>query len=402
MTERAPVTLLGRLTSLVELRREIHHWPELRFQEHRTAALVEARLLASGYTVRSGVGGTGLFAFREPAGSGPHVLIRADMDALPVTDLKDVPYASAVPGVAHACGHDVHTVVALGVAERFAETRMPPGRVSFVFQPAEERPFGQPSGANAMLAEGILDGSPPDAVLGLHCWPDLPVGSVGIDERIAMGAKDAFRITLTGSGAHAATPSRGRDAILGIAQLVTALHQGFSRMRDAGDLAVLNIGTVRGGTSQSIIADRAETTGTVRTVDPVVRARLRTEIDRIATASAAMLALDCEVTWADEMPPIINDPRLVRCARVVAEDLLGRENTRLLTVPPMTSDDFALFAELAPALYLKLGVCGGGACSPLHNGAFDIDEGAIGVGVAVLHAITTQILTRTLDGWDPV
>lgn len=358
-------------------------------------------MLASGYTVRSGVGGTGLFAFREAVAPGPHVLIRADMDALPVTDLKDVPYASAVPSVAHACGHDVHTVVALGVAERLAETPLPLGRVSFAFQPAEERPFGQPSGANAMLAEGILDGWPPDAVLGLHCWPDLPVGSIGIDERIAMGAKDAFRIKLTGKGAHAATPSRGRDAILGIAQLVTALHQGFSRIRDAGDLAVMNIGTVHGGTSQSIIADAAETTGTVRTVDPVVRARLRTEINRIATASAAMLALDCEFTWADEMPAIFNDPRLTRCARMVAEDLLGRENTRLLTVPPMTSDDFALFAELAPALYLKLGVCGGDTCPPLHSGAFDIDERAIGVGVAILHAITTQILTRTLDGWDP-
>ncbi len=387
---------------LVALRRQLHRSPELRFQEHRTAAIVESRLRASGYTVRSGVAGTGVFAFRDTGPPGPHVLIRADMDAMPVTDLKDVSYASSVPGVAHACGHDVHTVVAVGVAERFALDVPPCGRVSFVFQPAEERPFGEPSGARAMLDEGILAEYPPDAVLGLHCWPDLPVGSIGIDQRIAMGGKDAFRIKFTGIGAHAATPSRGRDAILGIAQLVTTLHQGYSRSLDPGDLAVLNVGTIWGGRSQSVIADEAEVTGTLRTVDPLVRDRLRTEIERISTAAAATLALDCEFTWADEMPAIINDPRLVRCAIAVSGELVGRENTRILTTSPMTSDDFALFAEMAPALYLKLGVCGSDTCPSLHNGAFDVDERAIGVGISLLHGIAMSVLTRTLAGWEEV
>ena len=350
--------------------------------------------------MRSGVAGTGVIAFRDTGVPGPHVLIRADMDAMPVTDLKDVSYASSVPGVAHACGHDVHTVVAVGVAERFAHDMPARGRVSFVFQPAEERPFGEPSGARAMLDAGIFADSLPDVVLGLHCWPDLPVGSIGIDQRIAMAGKDAFRIKFTGIGAHAATPSRGRDAILGIAQLVTTLHQGYSRSLDPGDLAVLNVGTIWGGRSQSVIADEAEVTGTLRTVDPLVRDRLRTEIERIARASAAILALDCEVTWADEMPAIVNDPRLVRCAFAVAEELVGREHTRILTMSPMTSDDFALFAEMTPALYLKLGVCGGDECPSLHSGAFDVDERAIGIGVSLMHRIAVSLLTRTLAGWE--
>lgn len=382
---------------LIALRRELHRWPELRFQEHRTAAAVAQRLLAAGCSVRSGIAGTGLLASLDSGSPGPHVVVRADLDAMPIADLKDAPYASAVPGVAHACGHDVHTVVALGVAQRFAAAPPPRGRISFLFQPAEERPFGEPSGARAMLDGGVFEGALPDAILGLHCWPDLPVGSIGIDERIAMGAKDAFRIAFRGRAAHAATPSRGRDAVLGIAQLVTALHQGFARSLDPGDLAAFNVGTIRGGRSQSVIADEAEVTGTLRTIEPPVRARLRGEIERIAEHVAGLLALERDFAWADDMPAIVNDPRLVTIATGVATDLLGTANARVLTRPPMTSDDFALFAELVPALYLKLGICDGGPCPSLHSGAFDVDERAIGVGVGMLHATVARLLASGIE-----
>ncbi len=380
---------------LIELRRDLHRHPELRFLEHRTAAIVETRLRAVGYAVRPGVGGTGVIAVQESGVPGTHVMLRADMDALAVVDRKDVPYRSEVAGVAHACGHDVHTVVALGVADLLAVRPIPRGRVSLVFQPAEERPFGEPSGAQAMLDDGVLDHAP-DAILGLHCWPDLPVGSVGVDERIAMAGKDAFRIMFRGKGAHAATPSKGRDAILGVAQLVTALHQGFSRSRDAGDLAVLNVGTVHGGTSQSVLAEHAEVTGTLRAVDPAVRGRLRSELERIASGCAAMLALEMEFAWADEMPPIVNDPRLASRALSVIGSLLGVDAARSLPVPPMTSDDFALFAHLAPALYLKLGVSGGEPWPTLHSALFDVDERSIGVGIAVLEGLTRDLLERPL------
>ena len=214
-----------------------------------------------------------------------------------------------------------------------------------------------------------------------------------------MGSKDAFRVRLIGQAAHAAAPSRGRDAILGIAHLVTALYQAFARSLDPGDLAVLNIGTISGGSSQSVVAAEAEVTGTLRTVEPVLRTRLHSQIELIAQSAAAMLGLGCEFTWADEMPSIINDPRLVRASRQVVEGLIGHTQTRMISSPPMTSDDFALFAELAPALYLKLGVCGGEACAPLHSGAFDIDERAIDVGVVVLEGVARRLLSQPADRW---
>jgi amidohydrolase len=385
---------------LVELRRDLHRHPELRFAERRTAALMAERLTALGYAVRTGLGGTGVTGTLDAGAPGAHVVLRADMDALPVQDAKDVPWASSVDGVAHACGHDVHMVVALGVAARLAATPPAVGRVTLVFQPAEERPFGQPSGAQAMLDDGALAGAPPDAVLGVHCWPDLPAGTVGVDERIAMAAKDAFRITLRGRPAHAATPSRGRDAVLGIAQVVTALHQGVARALDARDLAAFNVGTIRGGSSQSVVAAEAEVTGSLRTAEPQVRARLRETVERTVAGVATALGLDPDLRWADEMPPIVNDPRLVRRALEVGNRLPGPDRARLLTVPPMTADDFALLGQLGPALYLKLGVRGEAAdWPPLHSGLFDVDERAIGVGTAVLHALAADVLARPLrDG----
>jgi amidohydrolase len=378
--------------SLIDLRRAIHRHPELRFTEHRTAALVEERLRGAGLAVRSGIAGTGLVASIDSGRPGPRLMLRADLDAMPVPDTKDVPYRSTVPGVSHACGHDVHTTVMVGVAERLAASPFPAGRVDVVFQPAEERPFGEPSGAVRMLEDGLFADGDPSAVIGLHCWPDLPAGSIGIDDRIAMGGKDAFRITITGRPSHAATPSRGRDAILGIAQLVTGLHQGFARSLDPGDLAILNVGTISGGASQSVVAGKAEVTGTIRTVEPVVRDRLRALVERVADGVAAGVDLAATVSWSDVMPPIVNAPSLVELAREVATEVLGSAETRRLVTPPMTADDFAFFSERAPGLYLKLGVCRGERCPALHDGAFDVDERAIGVGVAVIDALTRRLL----------
>lgn len=381
---------------LVELRRRLHREPELRFNEHRTAALLAERIAAAGFRVRTGVGRTGVVATLDGAAPGPHLLLRADMDAMPVQDAKTVPWASTVPGVTHACGHDVHMAVILGVAERFAADGLPAGRITVVFQPAEERPFDQPSGAEAMLADGALADARPDAILGLHAWPDLPAGTIGIDDRIAMASKDAFSIGLRGRGGHAATPSRNRDAILGIAELVSALHAGIARSVDAGDLIAFNVGTIAGGASQSVVAGFAEVTGTLRTVDADVRARLRAAIERIAAGIAA--ANDCalELRWADEMPAIVNDPRLVRRAHAIAAATLGAGHVRAIGVPPMTADDFARFAELGPALYLKLGVAGGSPWPALHASTFDVDERCIGTGVATLHALAADLLARPL------
>ncbi|MBX3030924.1 MAG: amidohydrolase [Chloroflexi bacterium] len=385
---------------LVELRRDLHRHPELRFAEHRTAGILAERLEQAGYVVRRGVGGTGVVGTWQGVGDGPHVVLRADMDAMPVADTKPVAYASVHDGVSHACGHDVHMVVILGVAERLAADPAPVGRLTILFQPAEERPFGEPSGAAAMLAAGAIDGPAPTAIIGLHCWPELPAGSMGVDRRVAMAAKDAFSVRLRGRAAHAATPSPGRDAVLGVAELITALHQHVARARDPHDVAAFNVGTVSGGRSQSVVADEAEITGTLRTLEPVVRARLRETVERTVDGVATAADLVHQLRWADEMPPVLNDPALVTRALRCAASTLGQDQVHHLAEPPMTADDFALYGELGPSLYLKLGVAGSEPAVSLHSAGFDVDERCIGTGVAVLETLTRDVLAASIPAAD--
>lgn len=388
MTDEKPVTL-----SLIHLRRELHRRPELRFEEHATARVLAERLAAAGFEVTTGLGGTGLTASIGDRRTGSHVVLRADMDAVPTSDLTGCQYASGVRGVAHACGHDVHMAVVVGAGERLATEGGIRGRLTLLFQPAEEIPFGETSGARAMLDAGVLDDRV-DAIVGLHCWPGLPAGVVGLDDGVAMAAKDAFRIRVHGSAAHAATPSGGRDAILAISHLVLGLHHLVGREVDPDQRVALNVGTIGGGASQSIVPAEAEITGTVRSVDPDTRARMRAAVERVAAAAAALVDATADVEWANEMPPVMNDPRLVAVARSVLPDVLGPEGLRSLDGPPMTTDDFALYAERVPGLYLKLGVAEPGATvwPSLHDGRFDVDERAIDVGVTTLVTLARHLL----------
>jgi amidohydrolase len=379
-------------SSLVELRRALHQNPELRFAEHETAALVAARLREAGLEVTTGHAETGVLARARGRAEGVHVLVRADMDALPTQDLKDVPYASRRSGVAHACGHDVHTTVAVGAAEQLARREGVAGRVTFAFQPAEEIPFGEASGGQAMVDTGVLDDV--DVVLGLHCWPSLPAGTIGIDARTAMAAKRAFRIVVTGSGAHAATPSLGRDAVLAASQMVVALHHLHGREIDAGERAAVNVGTVKGGSSQSIVPAAAEITGTIRTVDEDVADRLEAAVMRVVAGVAMAGGVTADVEWKNKMPPVRNDPHLVqRAIDVLARD--GEVDVVALDESPMTADDFALYAERRPGLYVKLGVrspYGDVGAHSLHDGRFDVDERCIPAGVRALVALIDDVL----------
>jgi amidohydrolase len=316
------------------------------------------------------------------------------MDALPLEDAKDVAYRSRIAGVCHACGHDVHTTIVVGLGLLIAAEHRS-GRLTLIFQPAEETPFGERSGAAAMSEDGLFDGDLPEALLGLHCWPDLPVGTIGLDPDVAMAAKDAFRLRFTGSAAHAAMPSRGNDAVLAVSQAVVALHHLPSRNLSPGDLAVLNVGTINGGLSQIIIAPSAEVTGTLRTVDGAVRKRLKAAIEQVSAGIGLATGCSPSLEWANEMPAIRNDPRLVEIARGALANAPGIK-VRAMAQPPMTADDFALLALGLPALYLKLGTCqNDGACPPLHSSTFDVDERAIGVGVNALHRIVTTIWNGT-------
>lgn len=379
--------------ALISLRRQLHQAPELRFEEHETARVLSERLRAAGLTVREQVGGTGVVAILRGTRPGPTVALRADLDALPMQDAKDVPYVSRHPGVAHACGHDLHMTVLVGVAERLGEFGDLAGTVVFVLQPAEETPFGGSSGARALIEDGVLDHPAVEVMLGLHAWPWLPVGTVGVDRQVAMASKDAFKITARGRSAHAATPSQGADAILAIVRVVDELHHLISRRVDPGTLATLNVGTISGGSSQSIVADSAEITGTIRAAEISTRARLRDAVEAVAEGAARAAGVDVQVDWANEMPPVRNDPALVDLATRVLGTLTLVREVRLIDNPPMTADDFALYAERVPALYLKLGVCSvGDECQPLHHPLFDIDEDAIAVGVEVMTALICNLL----------
>lgn len=387
----------GAAEFLRAFRRDLHRHPELRFQEDRTAGKVAEALRQAGVEVETGIAETGVVGRMHFAEPGPHVLVRADMDALPTADLKTVEYASRNPGVAHACGHDVHTSVVLGVARALAEQPPQRGSLTLVFQPAEEIPFGQASGGAAMLETGVLEDV--DVVLGLHCWPSLPAGTIGVDASIAMASKRAFKISVRGTGAHAATPSKGRDAVLAASSIVVGLNQLLGREMDPGARVALNVGTIVGGNSQSIVAPTAELTGTIRAVDSALADRLRDAVERVAAGVADAAGVAAVVEWKNEMPPVRNHTELVDRAMSV----LGAHpdlDAVLLDQPPMTADDFALYALARPGLYVKLGVCapdGSLGCNPLHDGRFDIDESAIDSGVLAVASLVEDFLERGLE-----
>lgn len=373
-----------------ELRQLLHASPELRFAEHKTSQLIADQLAARGFEVHAGLGGTGLLGTRTN-GSGSHIVLRAELDALPISDLKDVPYASKVPGACHACGHDAHMAILIGVADSLAGHGDFVGRLSLLYQPAEEIPFGETSGARTILESGILRRWPVDAMVALHAWPALPVGSVGLDGQVAMAGKYAFRVALAGAGTHAATPHQGRDAILAAAQMVGALHHIVSREIGVEERAVINVGTIAGGRSQSIVSGEAELTGTIRWDDRDVAGRLRNALERTIAGVARAYNVKATVEWANEMPPVRNDRKLVAVADEALSEVLADKLVRLVA-PPMTTDDFALYAEEFPCLYLKLGTCANAKCAPLHSGDFDIDVRAIDTGIAALSHLALRLL----------
>jgi amidohydrolase len=257
--------------SLIDWRRHLHRFPELRFEELQTSRYVADLLSAVGLRPVSAAQ-TGLVALLEGSKSGPTVALRADMDALPISDQKDVIYKSSIPGVCHACGHDVHMTVALGVAYVLSELRdQIHGRVKFIFQPAEEVPSGEQSGAKAMIEGGVLNNPDVNAIFGMHCWPELSAGKFGIQQGCTMAAADSIAISVVGQTAHAGNPQKGRDSILAAAQIIQSLHLVSVREVSPHEAHTFSIGTIRGGQSQSIVCDKVEMTGTLRTTSRQVR-----------------------------------------------------------------------------------------------------------------------------------
>jgi amidohydrolase len=373
---------------LIALRRRIHQHPELAFEEHETARAVAGYLERLGIPFRTGVGGTGVVGLIGNAAAGPTVGVRADMDALPIEEASGVEFASRVPGKMHACGHDVHTTIALGVAHALCSAGELRGAVKLIFQPAEETL----SGAAAMIADGALDDPPLSAIVGFHNSPRLDTGFVAYCDGLGHASAAAFDIVLKGRAGHAAQPQRGVDAIVGAAQLVTQLQTIVSREIAPSVPAVITIGQIEGGTARNVIAGRVTLKGTVRTRDPAAEKLVEDAVRRIVSGVAASLRLEHELTWVRQVPVLNTDAGVTARAIAAMREVVGGDRVIRLDEPTMGSEDFAWFAERVPAAHLRIGSKIEGVDTSVHRADYRCDERVIGIGVRVVTRVVLDLL----------
>ena len=384
-------TIVAVRDELIADRRHLHANPELAFEEHETAAYVAARLRSLGIETQTGVGGTGVKGVIRGGRAGRTVMLRADMDALPIQEESDKPYRSTRPGVMHACGHDGHTAILLAVARILAarpETLA--GNVVLCFQPAEERP---PGGAIKMIEDGVMDDPKVDAVFGLHL-SSQPVGTVGMRGGASQASADTFRAEIIGVGGHAARPHAAVDPVLIAANVVTTLHTIVSREVDPLQSAVITVGTIQAGTVPNVIPRSATLSGTVRTLDEDVRQKLAKRIQETIVGIARAMGGDATVDYAFGYPVMVNDEAMTEFVRSVAHEVVGEERTRYNHPPIMPSEDVGYFISRVTGCYFNLGVLNEakGITVANHNPGFDIDEDAPPVGVAMLVRIVERYL----------
>jgi len=379
---------------LVEIRRAIHMHPELGFEEIETAKLISAWLERFGLQVKKGWAKTGVVGLLEGKKPGKTVALRADMDALPLEEANSAPYASKLPGKMHACGHDAHVTILLGVARFFSSIPdQMQGNIKWIFQPAEEGG----GGGRIMVEEGVLENPKVDAVFGTHVFPFLPTGKVGIYEREGLAATDRFTIHLIGQGGHAASPHVTRDPILAAGHLITQIHAIVSRNINPLDSAVITIGKVSGGTAFNIIPDKVEMLGTVRSLTPQVREELKLRIEKITEGIARSFGIDYRLDYRYGYPVLVNDPEMSRLVALACGQGIGKENVEVLK-PSMGGEDFAYYLEKCPGAFFRLGCRNEekGIIHPYHSSLFDIDERVLPFGVEMFVRIIDQYMGLNL------
>jgi len=372
---------------LVAVRRQLHAHPELGRLEHRTTELLEERLTGAGLVPKRLAGNTGLVCDVGPA-DGPMVVLRADIDALPLQDEKDVAYRSRVPGVCHACGHDVHTAVVLGAGLALAGEELS-GRVRLVFQPAEEL---MPGGALDVLAEGWLDGA--DAIFALHCDPTLEVGRAGLRAGPITAAADAVEVRLTGPGGHTSRPHNTVDLVHALAVVATGLPDALSRLVDPRAGMCMVWGHVQAGVARNAIPREGRLLGTLRVLDKAAWQAAPDLVRRVVDGLVAPYGAQATVTYARGVPPVVNDPAATTLMTAAVRQALG-VGAAVPTLQSLGGEDFAWYLERVPGCMARLGVKPPGLERPfdLHQGSFDVDEGAIAVGVRVLVATALAALS---------
>jgi amidohydrolase len=373
---------------LVAARRDLHQHPELGFEETRTATLAAERLKGLGYAVKTGVGRTGVVALR--GGSGRCVLLRADMDALPVEEANDVPYRSRHAGRMHACGHDGHVAIGLEVARRLAAASLPGGgAVKFAFQPAEEIS----NGAQAMIADGVLDAPRVDAAFGIHLWNELPVGTVAVTPGPMMASVDEFEIAILGRGGHAAVPHQTADPVLVAAHVVTGLQSLVSRRRNPFEEAVVSVTQVHAGHAFNVIPGRADLRGTVRTFGGKFWEDAPRLVEETAQGIASAFGARAEVRYRRLSEPLVNDERMAALVRDVAVLVVGADQTKN-SVRTMGGEDMSYFLKQVPGCFAFVGSAPkNGKAAPHHSSTFDIDEEALVVGAELLSRVAVRYLS---------
>ena len=375
------------------IRRDLHQHPELGFQEHRTQGIIVEELQKFGLKVRSGIAKTGVVGLLKGKSDGPVLLLRFDMDALPIQEQADIDYKSCVPGLMHACGHDGHVAIGLTVARLLSGMRDEfSGHVKFMFQPAEEG-LG---GAEKMLAEGILHNPEPDYALAVHLWNGLETGMVGAAAGPVMASSDIFEVQITGHGGHGAMPDQTIDPVQAAAQIVSALQTIVSRNISPLDTAVVTVASLKSGETFNVIPSSAELKGTIRTYQKEVREQVIKRFRQIVEGISGAMGCSCSLEIKSITPAVVNDSFMIEQVRKAVEKYLPTQNLHLVANQTMASEDMAFVLEQIPGAYLFIG-----SANPQneevfghHHPRFDIDENALVNAAALITASVLQILNR--------
>ena len=390
------------LNTIIDLRHQIHQYPELGNREYKTAKLVAKHLRSLGIEVETDIAYTGVVGILKGNKPGPVVAVRADMDALPVTEETDLSFKSTVKttylnkevGVMHACGHDIHTSVQLGVASVLASMkRSLPGTVKFIFQPAEEGPPpGEEGGADLMLKEGVFANLKPSAIFGLHTHPGLAVGELGLTIGPAMAAVDHFIITIKGKQSHGAYPHKSVDPIIMATEAVNAFQTIRSRSLSPLEPSVVTVGIIRGGERFNIIPEQVHLEGTVRTYNPEVQDMVEYRMNKILEGITLAYGGSFELDYDRGTPATINDPELAKQMIPTMERVVGKNNLKFLD-PVMGGEDFAFFANEVPGMYYRLGVLKPGTTSGwVHTPTFRADDSCLEVGIRAMSNLVVDFL----------
>lgn len=376
----------GLKEDVIRWRRDFHQHPEIAFEEKRTQEVIHRFLEGLSLPVRR-VAGTGLVAVIEGVKKGKTVALRADMDALPLTEEGDKPYKSLNPGATHACGHDGHMAIQMGAAKILVSLKDDlPGRVVLIFQPAEERP---PGGAARMIEEGALEGV--DAIFGLHLWQPLPTGKIGIVKGPMMANSDEFTIVVRGKGGHGSMPHQTVDPILAAAQIVVNVQSIVSRNIDPLKPCVVSFGTVDGGTAFNIIPDEVRLRGTVRSFEAEVQTVAEKRLREIADQTAQAFGASAFLEYKKGFPAVVNHPQAVDLVIEVAKDLFG-DNCLQTINPVMGGEDFAYYLQKVPGAFLFFGA-GDNCPYPHHHPAFDFDERALPTATLLMTSLALSFLS---------